>query len=291
MIEWFTSNETFLLTALAYYIVGLSFQVVLRSGVFSLAAAGFWGIGAYTSALLSESLGWAVAVVLALALSGALALGLAAVVARLRGLYLGMATIAFDLLVVSLAYGWDSLTGGALGLYGIPRSATLLSVGGLAVVATFVVAMLQSRAGGRFVDALRTDETLARSLGIETGRLRAATIVLSGVLGALAGAVTPLIFGVLGPEESGFPLVVLGLTIVVIGGSGSWAGPAIGALVVTALPEVLRGVDEWRDVVYGALIVLMVIFAPSGLLGLARSGRHGLRRRVVRAPVTEGTGR
>jgi branched-chain amino acid transport system permease protein len=290
MIAWFGSNETLLLTGLAYYIVGLSFQVVLRSGVFSLAAAGFWGVGAYTSALLSEWLGWGVAVVAALALAGALAVGLAAVVARLRGLYLGMATIAFDLLVVSLAYSWDSLTGGALGLFGIPRSATLLSVGGLAAAATVVVALLQSRAGGRFVDALRTDETLARSLGIETGRLRAATIVLSGVLGALAGAVTPLIFGVLGPEESGFPLVVLGLTIVVIGGAGSWVGVAIGAAVVTVLPEVLRGVDEWRDVVYGVLVVLMVIFAPSGLLGVVRAGWDRLRRRPVTA-IPEGSGR
>jgi branched-chain amino acid transport system permease protein len=290
MITWFASNETLLLTGLAYYIVGLSFQVVLRSGVFSLAAAGFWGVGAYTSALLSERLGWGVAVVAALAVAAALALGLAAVLARLRGLYLGMATIAFDLLVVSTAYSWDSLTGGALGLYGIPRSATLLSVGTLAVGATVVVAMLQSRAGGRFVDALRTDETLARSLGIETGRLRATTIVLSAVLGALAGAVTPLIFGVLGPDESGFPLVVLGLTIVVIGGAGSWVGAAIGAAVVTLLPEVLRGVDEWRDAVYGAVVVLMVIFAPSGLLGVVRTGRDRLRRRRA-AVVAEGAGR
>lgn len=277
-------NETLLMTGLAYYIVGLAFQVVLRSGVFSLAAAGFWGIGAYTCALTAEAVGRPVAVLLALALSGVLSFGLAVVLGRLRGLYLGMATIAFDLLIVSLAFGWDAVTGGALGLYGIPRDATVWTVGGLAVLATAAVAMVQSRAGGRFVDALRTDEPLARSLGVETGRLRVSMSVLSALLGALAGALTPLIFGVLGPEESGFPLVVLGLTIVVIGGSGSWVGAAVGALVVTALPELLRFVDEWRDVVYGALIVVMVLFAPSGVVGTARRWWPAIRRRAVAAP-------
>jgi branched-chain amino acid transport system permease protein len=278
-------NQTLLMTGLSYYLVGLAFQVVLRSGVFSLAAAGFWGIGAYTCALTARELGWPVAVLLAVTLSGVLALGLAVALGRLRGLYLGMATIAFDLLVVSLAYSWDSVTGGALGLYGIPRDADVWTVGGAAVLATAVVAMVQSRAGGRFVDVLRTDEPLARSLGIETGRLRVSTAVLSAVLGALAGALTPLIFGVLGPDESGFPLVVLGLTIVVIGGSGSWTGAAVGALVVTALPELLRFVEEWRDVVYGALVVLMVLFAPSGLVGTARRWwRTAWRRRGAPLP-------
>jgi branched-chain amino acid transport system permease protein len=276
-------NQTLLMTGLSYYLIGLAFQVVLRSGVFSLAAAGFWGIGAYTCALTAREWGWPTAVVGAVVLSGVLALVLTAALGRLRGLYLGMATIAFDLLVVSLALGWDSLTGGALGLYGIPRVATPLMLGAFAVVATVVVALVQSRAGGRFVDALRTDEPLARSLGIETGRLRVSMAVLSAVLGALAGALTPLVFGVLGPEESGFGLVVLGLTIVVIGGSGSWVGAAMGAVVVTALPELLRFVEEWRDVVYGALVVVMVLFAPSGIVGLFGRVRTRLRPSPARA--------
>lgn len=281
-------NEVLLMTATTYYVVGLAFQVVLRSGVFSLAAAGCWGIGAYTCALAAPGLGWLTGVVLALVLSAATGLALALALHRLRGLYLGMATIAFDLLVVSLALGWDSVTGGALGLYGIPRAATPWSLLAFAVLATLVVALVQSKAGGRFVDALRTDEPLARSLGIDTGRLRVSVSVLSAALGGLAGALTPLVFGVLGPEESGFPLVVLGLTIVVIGGSGSWVGPALGALVVTALPELLRFVEEWRDVVYGLLVVLTVLFAPSGLLGAIRRWSPGTwRRRRLRVPAGE----
>ncbi|MFC5748471.1 branched-chain amino acid ABC transporter permease [Actinomadura rugatobispora] len=282
-------DETLLMTGLIYYIVGLAFQVVLRSGVFSLAAAGFWGIGAYTTALTVQDLGWPVAVLLALLLAAVLALVLAVALGRLRGLYLGMATIAFDLLVVSLAFGWDSLTGGALGLYGIPRATTPWLIGAFAGLATLAVALVQSWAGGRFVDALRTDEPLARSLGIETGRLRVSMSVLSAVLGALAGALIPLTFGILGPGDSGFSLVVLGLTIVVIGGSGSWVGPAVGALVVTVLPELLRFVEEWRDVVYGALVILMALFAPSGLIGMA--GRWRTRgRRPGNAPASTSEG-
>lgn len=281
--EWWQGNETLLQTLFTYYIFGLSIQIVLRAGVFSLASAGTWAVSGYTTAILVErGVAWPLAVVAGLILAAIISLGIAVLFGRLSGLYLGMATIAFDLLVVSVAYSWDSVTGGALGLYGIPREVTGIHALVLAVGATLVVALLQGWSGGRAVDLMRADLTLARTVGINVLALRRNAIVLSGVMGGLSGAISPLIFGVLGPSDGGFSLVVLGLTIVVIGGSGSWLGPVLGALVVTLLPELLRFVEQWRDLVYGAIVVVMVIFAPRGLIGFLPwlRGRFRSRRQA-----------
>ncbi len=267
--EWLSDNDTLLATFLTAYILGLSIQVVLRAGVFSLASAGTWGIGAYATAYLTtRDHPWLPSVLVAIVLAAAVSAVLAVIFGRLSGLYLGMATIAFDLLVVSTAFTWDSVTGGALGLYGIPRDVGPGTIAVFAVVATLVTATLQAWAGGRGVDVLRVDPTLASTIGIDVRSFRRRVIVLSGTLGGVAGALTPLVFGILSPGDAGFPLVILGLTIVVLGGKRSWIGVAIGAVLVTWLPQWLGFVAEWRDLVYGLLIVVMVIFAPQGITGM-----------------------
>ncbi|MTD13862.1 hypothetical protein GIS00_07895 [Nakamurella sp. YIM 132087] len=270
MSGFFSSNDILFKTLLIYVVMGLSVQVVLRAGVFSLASAGFWGISAYTTALLVDDLGWALAGLVGLVLSLVISALLALLLGRLRGLYLGMATIAFDLLVVALANSWDSLTGGPAGLFNIPRPLSLVGSLAIAVVCVLAVALWHSRAGGRFADVLRTDEPLAKTLGVETQKLRVATFVFSAGLGAVSGSMAALTYGVLGPNDSGFSLVVLALTIVVLGGSSSWVGALIGAVVVTLLPQFLGFLSEWGDLVYGALVVVVVLFAPKGLLGLLR---------------------
>lgn len=277
---WLSNNETLLSTFLTAYILGLSIQVVLRAGVFSLASAGTWGIGAYATAYLTtRDYPWFQAVMIAILLSVAVSAVLAVLFGRLSRLYLGMATIAFDLLVVSTAFTWDSVTGGALGLYGIPRDVGPGTVLVFAIVATVVTTTLQAWAGGRGVDVLRVDPTLASTIGIDVRSFRRRVIVLSGALGGVAGALSSLVFGVLAPGDAGFPLVILGLTMVVLGGKRSWIGVAIGAVVVTWLPQWLTFVSEWRDLVYGALIVVMVIFAPNGITGIIDRLVHAVRAR------------
>jgi len=284
MIEFLQQNDLLIKTLMVYIVFGLSVQVVLRSGVFSLASAGFWGISAYTTAILVKLIPWPLAmlagVVLALIVSGLLGL----LLTRLRGLYLGMATIAFNLLIVAIALNWTPVTGGPSGLFGIPMSLTLPFAVGLTVVAVAAAALWQSRSGGRFADALRTDEPLAKSLGIDTFQIRLATFMFSAVLGALAGGMRSLTYGVIGPSDSGFSLVVVGLTIVVLGGSSSWVGALVGAFIVTMLPRWIGFVREWTDVVYGVLIILMVIFAPKGITGVARSIWGRIRRRRLPEP-------
>ncbi|MDN5851313.1 MAG: branched-chain amino acid ABC transporter permease [Actinomycetia bacterium] len=280
MNVWWSDNETLISTFLTAYILGLSMQVVLRAGVFSLASAGTWGIGAYAAAYLTtRDHSWVEAVVVAVLLSAVVSAMLALLFNRLSGLYLGMATIAFDLLVVSAAYTWDSVTGGELGLYGIPRDVSATVILGIAVLATIVVTLLQSWAGDRGVDVVRADPTLASTIGVNVRLFRLRVMVLSGALGGLAGALSPMVFGVIAPGDAGFPLVILGLTIVVLGGSRSWVGVVIGAVLVTWLPQWLSFVAEWRDLVYGALIVLMVLFEPEGITGIVRRIRRWLSGR------------
>lgn len=280
-MDVFNQYDILIKTLFIYTVFGLSMQVVLRSGVFSLAAAGFWGVSAYVTAILVKQfpeLAWFVFLagpLASLALSAVLALFLR----RLNGLYLGMATIAFSLLVVAVAQNWTSVTGGALGLYSIPPLMTI-PIGLVITIACIgMVALFHSRAAGRFADAMSVDEPLARSQGVDTVRLRLVTFMFSAFLGAISGAMHSLTFGTLGPNDSGFALIVLGLTIVVIGGSASWVGAVIGAVVVTLLPQVLTFMDEWRDLVYGLVVVVMIVFAPTGILGLVEKARTAWRKR------------
>ncbi len=283
-----TDNQVLLLTLFTTYIFGLSIQVVLKAGTFSLASAGTWSIGAYISAQMTlHGHPWLLSVFVAMVAAGLVATVLAFVFGRLSGLFLGMATIAFDLLMVSLAQTWTWATGGSLGLYAIPMDPTAGQVLIVAVVATVVVELLQLGAGGRATDTVREDATLASAVGIDVGGLRRRTMVLSGVLGGLAGALVPLVYGVVGPNDGGFSLVVSVLTVVVLGGMRSWVGVAIGAILVTWLPEWLSFVSKWRDLVYGVLIVVMVIFAPQGLTDVARRAvRFVIRWRRPDQPIT-----
>lgn len=287
MIEFFLHNDLLFKSLAIYVVFGLSMQVVLRAGVFSLASAGFWGISAYTTALLVNKTPTVLAIAAGVALSMVAAVGLLFLLGRLRGLYLGMATIAFDLLVVSVILNWETVTGGAMGLYGIPQELTLWVAVAVAISCVVIVALWHARSGGRVADVLRVDEPLAQSLGINATRVRYATLVLSAFLGAISGSMAALTYGVLSPLDSGFALVVLGLTIVVIGGSSSWVGAVLGAIVVTFLPELLAFVSEWRDLVYGILIVVVLLFAPRGLSGLLErlSGYWKTSRRSRSTPL------
>ncbi|MDR5699763.1 branched-chain amino acid ABC transporter permease [Agromyces aerolatus] len=269
-MDFFGQYDILIKTLLIYIVLGLSLQVVLRSGVFSLASAGFWGVSAYLTAILAKAfpdvawLAFLVGPAVSLVLSGLLAL----LLRRLNGLYLGMATIAFALLVVAVAQNWTEVTGGSLGLYAIPQLMTVPIGLVITVVCVVLVALFHSRAAGRFADAMNVDEPLARSQGISTVRVRMVTFMFSAFLGAVSGAMYALTFSTIGPDDSGFSLIVLGLTIVVIGGSASWVGAVIGAIVVTLLPQFLGFMAEWRDLVYGLVVVVMMVFAPGGVLGL-----------------------
>lgn len=275
--------------ALVFTLLALSVQVALRSGVFSLAGIGCWAIGAYTSAVLAQrEVPAAMAVAVAVALAAAVGFTLGLVLGRLRDLYMAMATIAFVLLIQTLVQTLD-LTGGAIGLYGVPVSVTTGSL--IAVVVTSAAALLFLERGksGRALEVLRLDEPLACAVGLNIARWRIGIFVLSCALGALSGALYPLLFTAVSPADVGFGLVVNVLTMIVIGGTAAWWGAPIGAFVVVwLLPEILSFSGPHQTVLQGLIVVFMVVFVPGGVVGLVDRVR---RAAVARAdhPRISGT--
>jgi branched-chain amino acid transport system permease protein len=282
---WFVSHLVLIQSTLISLLLALSIQVPLRAGVFSFAGIGSYAIGAYAAAITTIRLQVApvfaigVGIVIA-ALAGYL---LALLVARLSGLYLGMATIAFALFLGVVATNGGELTGGATGLYGAISTLTTGHVVAITVVVVLLLAVSERGAFGRRVDAVREDPQLAVSLGIDVGRVRRRVFVVSGALGACAGGMNSLLRTTVSPETIGFQLVVTALTMIIVGGALSWAGAAIGAVIFTWLPSVLQFVGEWQPVVYGVLVALAAIYMPTGLLGVAQSAWRRARRRPLPA--------
>lgn len=273
-------------------LLALSVQYPLRVGVFSLAGVGLYGLGGYTAGVAMTRFGFgtwpAMAIGIALATAVSLLLGL--VVHRLNGTYLAMATIAFDLIVVVVAGNLSDLTGGHTGLYGAFGEIALWHV--LVITAAVVVAFALSERGGmsRRIDTVHIDPALASSMGINVGRYRLMAFVVSGLVAGAGGALLVLIRTTVTPEVFGFQLVVVALTVVVIGGARSWVGVLIGAIIFTWLPEFIAFAGQWRDVVYGLIVVVAAIYIPGGIWSAVVRAHRSVRQRHHVAMSAAGPG-
>ncbi|WP_132992149.1 branched-chain amino acid ABC transporter permease [Gordonia zhaorongruii] len=281
MSDWFDANTVLMQQTLTTLLMALSIQIPMRMGVFSFAGIGAFGIGGYTAAAAMLHLGWGTfpSLVLGLAIPAAAVYLLGLLVQRLTGLYLGMATIAFTLIVAVVAVNGGDLTGGAAGLFGALGELTL---GTILIVTVIVVALTQlteSRGMGRRVDAVREDPELANAMGIDVARYRRMSFLASGAVGGLAGGITTLLRSTITPAEVNFHLVVLALTVIVVGGTRSWVGVAIGSIVFVWLPTVVAFVSEWEEFIYGVVVVVAAVLLPDGVLGVIRDGWHRVRTR------------
>lgn len=241
--------------------------IVLRAGVFSVATAGFASIGAYCVAILVQRHGAPAFAALALGtLLSAVAAGLLSLpLARLRGAYQAIATLAFVEIVVSMAFYAEDLTGGAMGINGIPKLVgtwqLLLAVG---VVLYVMFAIDRSGIGGAF-DAARQDETVAATLGISVVRTHTLAFVISGAIGGLFGGLQSLYVYSIEPEQFGFPFLVSVLAFIVLGGRTTVIGPIVGTAILTALPELARPLAENRPLVHGLLLIAIIGYLPRGV--------------------------
>jgi branched-chain amino acid transport system permease protein len=270
-IDFFDSHQVLIQATFTSILLVLSLQVPFRMGVLSFAGVGCYGIGQYTTGILILQHQWptASAIVAAVLVSALVALALALLLYRLNGLYLAMATFAFDLIVVVVATNGGDLTGGALGLYGVlgTPQLTLTPVVIATAVVLLIIAGTERGKTARRIEAVCTDPELAYSVGIRVPLYRISAFLVSGMLGGLAGSFNILFTTTVGPESIGFSLTVLVLTMAVVGGSRSWVGAVIGATIFTWLPTLLGSVNEWRAIVYGVVVTLVAVWMPGGIVG------------------------
>ena len=261
-------------------LLALSIYVVLAVGQLSIGQAAFMGLGAYVSALLTVKLGVAFPLVLLAAMitPALAALVVGAPTLRLSGVYLALATIGLGE-VQRIVFINAEITGGALGLSGIPTKGGLISIyGSLALALVAFVCVARSKIG-RAMEAMREDELAAGALGVDLPASKLGAPVVSAMLAGLAGALNAHVSSFISPNDYGFDAAVTILSFALLGGIGSPFGPVLGAFILTLLPEVLRPLADYKTVVNGAIIVVAVIFMPRGLLAW-RMGRAGaaLRR-------------
>jgi branched-chain amino acid transport system permease protein len=263
-------------------LLALSIYLTLSCGMLAMANAAFMGIGAYTSALLTMNAGapFPVALLCGMAAPAAVAFVIGKPTLRLSGVYLAMATLAFGEVVRIVILNTEAWTGGALGLNGIPQATQWWHVL-LAVLATlFVLARLRRSKVGRAFEAIKEDETAAGLMGVDVNAHKMLAFVLGAAIAGLAGTLNAHLTFFIGPNEFGFDRGVEILTMTILGGINSLFGPAVGAVMLTLLPEVLRGFKDYRMVVNGLILVLIVLFLPKGLWDPARVRRlAGLRPR------------
>jgi branched-chain amino acid transport system permease protein len=274
------------------------------AGQISLGHAAFFGISAYTTGILTATWRWPVPAGIAAGIL--LVVLVAAVIAvptlRLKGHYLAMGTLGFGLIVYIVLNEATAVTGGPSGLTGIPKLAVLGRVVSsdqayyyvvwATVLLLFVLAqnLVRSRVG-RALRAIHTSETAAAVLGVDTERFKIGVFILSGFYAAVAGALYAHYVTFVSPGTFGFHTSIQLVTMVVVGGMASLWGAVAGATFLTALPEALRAIEDYDILVYGAMLILCMMFLPGGLAeGVERWARAGRTLWAGRrAAPTEGT--
>ncbi|WP_206529903.1 branched-chain amino acid ABC transporter permease [Brevibacillus sp. SYP-B805] len=277
----FVSNNYWLdvaTLALFYVVLGQGLNIVVGfAGLLDLGYAAFFAVGAYTTGILMTVYGWSFW--LTLPVAALLAAGFGVVIGaptlRLRSDYLAIVTLGFGEIIRILAINL-SITGSASGIYGIPRPA----IGGypfssqkdfyflMLIIACLVIAAV-SRLGrsriGRAWAYIREDEDAAEAMGIDRVRMKLLAYSIGAIIGSLAGCVFAVKMSAIAPLSFSFMQSIMILLAVVLGGLGSISGVALGAVLVIALPEMLRSAEEWRYLIFGAALILMMIYRPQGL--------------------------
>jgi branched-chain amino acid transport system permease protein len=261
--------------------LAISMNLMLKIGQLSLAQAAFMGMGAYTSALLTMSLGFPP--LLALVCGGIVPAIFAAVLGpiflRIKGVYFVLLTFAFGQIVNLVFQDWTSLTGGNSGLYGIPKF-TILGVRLASVQHAYVLALIFAAIAfaiaraiersdlGAILQSLDENETVSRSLGANALSWRIATFVVSAVMAGISGGIYAFYIGFLSPDAFGFRLLVDLIVMNVVGGPSTVFGPLLGAIVVVPLPELLREAREYQLLIYALCLIFFILFVRQGLVSL-----------------------
>jgi branched-chain amino acid transport system permease protein len=281
-MDWWANNEILIQQISVFAIAAVSLQLTLNAGVFSLLSGATWIIGAYTAAITIREGGSTIeGIALAIVLGALVAVGCSLATRRLSGIALAMVTISLVLITGVVIRTIGDFTGGALGLFNIPVEVSTNGAVAAALAVAVMMAIIETGRTGRVINVLREDPHVAASVGIPVMRARHLIMLLSGALAGLSGGLYALMFNHIAPTQGGFDFVLLLLSMVIIGGVGSWKGAYLGAALLLWLPDVSSAADKWNGVVYGILLIAIVVYAPGGLLGLASSLYSAISRRLV----------
>jgi branched-chain amino acid transport system permease protein len=263
------------------FVLGLA--IISRAGQLSMGHAGFALVGGYVSALLSMKAGWSplFGVLVAGSVAAVIAAVLGWIILRLRGVYFVLVAFSFGQIAVLLALDMSDITGGANGLVGVPP----LSIFGYALtskpafypfalacaIATLLFTWLLYRSPfGDMMAATAENQRLTESSGVDTHLTQVIAFTIGSGIAGVAGAISVHYFQFISPDSFTFWESVSYLTMLVVGGRAGVLGPVIGVLVLTPLPELLRATQGLQHIIYGAVLVLCLLFVPDGLSSIPR---------------------
>ena len=285
--EYWLAQLTFVLI---YGVVGLGLMLLAGfTGQFSIGHAAFLGTGAYTQAVLSNmGVPFPVAMVGAAALSAAVGVVIALPALRLKGIYLGIATLSFGFIVEEVFARWESVTGGNSGLHVKPAHVFGWELGSgngfyflclvVAVLCTLAILNLLRSPTGRAFVAIRDSEISAQSMGIHLARYKTLSFAISAALAGLGGALYAHKLSFISPDQFSILQSIDLLLLVVIGGLGSVHGAFLGAIFLISMPQLIAMSKDWlppvigqapglQGLVYGLVLIAFVMFEPLGFYG------------------------
>jgi branched-chain amino acid transport system permease protein len=290
-------------TALIYVVVGLGLNIVVGlAGLLDLGYVAFYAVGAYSYALLHYHFGFTFWMVLPIggALGFLFGILLGFPVLRLRGDYLAIVTLGFGEIIRLVLENWNEFSFGPSGIANIPRPGLFgmdLSLHqnhvyiyylmvGLAVLTIFVVRRLQDSRIGRAWVALREDEVACQAMGIDKMRTKLSAFALGATWAGMGGVVFAAKTTFINPASFTIWESIIILCVVVLGGMGSIVGVICGAFILILLPEYLRAFSEYRMLIFGGVLVLMMVFRPGGLISDVRKVYkfQGISKKTPEAP-------
>lgn len=272
--------------AFLYAISVYGFNIISGlTGQLNFAHAGFIGIGAYTSAIMTSTLTlspW-LAMVIAVLVTGLFGLIIGFPALRTRGVYFSLTTLGFGMILFIIFENWIDVTGGPMGFTGIPpfyikgvdidfgtkTSFYYISLFFLAVAIYINRELFQSKLG-RSMLAVHGNEDLAKSVGISITRTKIIAFVMATMLLGLSGSLYAHYFRFISPVSFTIHETFHCLTMLVVGGMGTLAGPLIGSIIFTILPEFLRGLVRLQWIIYGVILILCIAFMPEGIVGFIK---------------------
>lgn len=271
-----------------YAILGLSLDLVVGyTGLLSISHAAFFGVGAYTTAILltGTGIGFFISLIIGALVTGVVALLIGLVLSRFSDDYYALASLGFSVIVFSVFLNWQGLTRGPLGIPGIGRpelfgfsfssnaSFLVLSIV-LALLVFFISRFIVNSSFGRTLKAIRDDEQAIQVFGYNTISYKLAIFVISAAMAAIAGSLFAAYITFIDPSSFALMESIFILAIVILGGLASNKGAVIGAIFLILLPEILRFVGmpsgiaaQMRQVIYGIILILLMLYRPQGLVG------------------------